>query len=290
MKRYIVISIIIFSVLLASGCKQMGDLTKPSQPKEPILGWTVDPKTLPPDLQLVLHALVTRMRGQENRETAVAFAPDAGPVVEKDFHYDDFFLRDVKVLEYLAGGSESDPRISLIMILGFEDLIGRRSAAMVQAIYGRNEKQLFVEQVRLFQIYPEIPQVRTILVPEAAFMMEKNRKFKSFYDLYFFALKHGVPLKTGQVKTTEDRYIILSFFTDRMAPDTLVVLALDDKPQGFGSAGEEASKSYDFLGWRVVILGLQHSLNAGETLYIKAMYKNKAHGEKLVGVYSTRSE
>lgn len=289
MKKYIV-CVAVFCVLLMSGCKQMGGLGGSIPPAEPILGWTVDPKTLPPDLQLALHALVTRMRGQENRNTAVAFAPDAGQITEERFHYDDFLLRDVKILEYLASGSESEPRISLIMVMGFEDLIGRRSAAMVQMIYGRNEQKLFVEQVRVFQIYPELPQVRTILVPEAAFTANKTRKFTSFYDLYFFALKHGVPLKTGQVNTAENRYVILSFFTDRMAPDTKVVLALDDKPRGFGSAGEDASMSYNFQGWRVVVLGLKHSLNAGETLYIKAMYKNEEFGEKLAGVYSTKSE
>ncbi|THB71082.1 MAG: hypothetical protein D6E12_01805 [Desulfovibrio sp.] len=290
MKTYVILLLSGCLLILAVGCKQIGGGGGPTQPEEEVAVWSLDPENLPPDVKLVLLALLERMRGRSGEDVDVDFPASAGRVVENDFVYDDFVLSDVIILEYVDEGEGANSRIHLAVSLVWEDMLGRRTATYVQLIYGRGEERLFVEQAMVSQIYPDFPQVRMLYVPETAFREDSGHVFSTWYDLYLFALNNGVALNSPQTSTAQTKYVAVCFVMDRIAPNAEFTLILDDKRTGTSSGTDEFSHCYDFQGWRVGILGFNHTLNAGKTLYIKAVYETEEFGKQLVGSFSTKQD
>lgn len=271
----------------AVGCKEIAGAGGPSMPVQQVDVWRVDMEALPPDVALVTLALLERMRGRSGEDLAVDFPAQAGQVREQGFLYEDFALEDVKILEYLEVG-ENDPRIQLAVVLSFEDMLGRRTAAYAQLVYGAEGERLFVEEALVRQVYPDFPQVRAVFVPEDAFREDPALVFNTFSDLYLFALEHGVPADFQGASGQTARYVALCFLMDRIAPDAALTLYLDDKRTGTSSGTDEFSQCYDFQGWRVGVLGFEHTLGQGKTLYVKAVYESPEFGPNLVGSFSTK--
>lgn len=194
---------------------------------------------LPADVGRVLRGLVLRMYGHGggNQEgEGLTFAPGlAEKLREPEFDYRGFLPR-ITVTDYAS--PEGWPVNRTVRgVFEFGDPIGRRTsvAYMVRYQLGDGGASLAVDDVRLETQIAAKPRVQMLLVPGAYAQSRLSRAWRSFQDLFAFALKKAVRLdRPARLSADPQSFYILLFFQDRMAPEARITFGAAS-----GATGDE---------------------------------------------------
>ena len=272
---------------------------------------SIDTDKAPPELVMVISAIVLEMRGQPQPKgdwPEIIFSRGiTKKLLEPQFRYAGFKLLQTIVDEYLTPG-KNNGLAKLKGHLHFLDAAKRRTIVALETEYKLTQKNIFIKKAKIRPIYPFRPELNLFIVP-AEKVTKKDLDFFSNNALTLgFILNNCVPAgKPGQVPKGIRDYYIFAFYLDRLSPDDQTELRLSRTPNGIkgnklnfrkpdGIAKTGYSEMHiDHSGWHVDIARCRISLT-GEKLYIKAIFKagrkqnNKLELGKpvLAGVFPTR--
>lgn len=272
---------------------------------------SIDTDDAPPELVMVVSAIVLEMRGQPQPEgdwPKVVFNGEiAKDLMEPQFRYAGFKLLQTIVDEYLTP-DKNNGFAKLKGHLHFLDGAERRTIVALETEYKLTSKNILVKQAKVRPIYPFRPELNLFVVP-AEKVSEKSFDFFSNNALTLgFILNNCVPAgNLGQVPKGIRDYYVFAFYLDRLGPEDRTELRLSRTPDGpkgekliFRGPEGIAETGYnamhlDHSGWRVDIARCRISLT-GEKLYIKAIFTpgRKQNNEVelgkpfLAGVFQTR--
>jgi hypothetical protein len=271
----------------------------------------MDTDKAPPELVMVISAIVLEMRGRPQPKgdwPEIVFSGEiAKKLREPQFRYAGFKLLQTIVDEYLT----PDKNNGLARLKGhlhFLDAAERRTIVALETEYKLTSKNIMINKAEIRPIYPFRPELNLFIVP-AEKVSEKDFDLFSNNALTLgFILNNCVPSgKPGQVPKGIRDYYVFAFYLDRLSPDDQTELRLSRTPDGmkgkkltFREPDGIAKTGYnemhiDHSGWHVDISRCRISLT-GEKLYIKAIFKaGRKQNDKLelgkpflAGVFRTR--
>jgi len=272
---------------------------------------SIDTDKAPPELVMVISAIVLEMRGQPQPKgdwPEIVFPRGiTKKLKEPQFRYDGFKLLQTIVDEYVTS-KKNNGLARLKGHLHFLDAAKRRTIVALETEYKLTSKNIIIKKVKIRPIYPFRPELYLFIVP-AEKVTKKDLDFFSNNALTLgFILNNCVPAgKPGQVPKGIRDYYVFAFYLDRLGPDDQTELRLSRspngikgkkltfrKPEGIVKTGY-SQVHIDHSGWHVDIARCRISLT-GDKLYIKTIFKagrkqkNKLEIDKsvLTGVFSTR--
>jgi hypothetical protein len=271
----------------------------------------LDADETPPELVMVISAIVLEMRGRPQPKgdwPEIVFSGEiAKKLREPQFRYTGFKLLQTIVDEYLTP-DKNNGFARLKGHLHFLDAAERRTIVALETEYKLTSQNIMINKVKIRPIYPFRPELNLFIVP-AEKVSEKDFDLFSNNALTLgFILNNCVPSgKPGQVPKGIRNYYVFAFYLDRLSPDDQTELRLSRTPDGikgkkltFREPDGIAKTGYnemhiDHSGWHVDISRCRISLT-GEKLYIKAIFKaGRKQNDKLelgkpflAGVFRTR--
>jgi hypothetical protein len=265
----------------------------------------------PPELVMVISAIVLEMRGQPQPKgdwPEVVFAGEAAQnLLEPRFRYAGFKLLQTIVDAYLTP-DKNNGFARLEGHLHFLDAAERRTIVALESEYKLTSKNILVKKAKIRPVYPFRPELNLFIVPAEKVTSKDFDLFANNALTLGFILNNCIPSgKPERVPKGIREYYVFAFYLDRLSPDDRTELRLSRMPDGLEGQrlvfrGPEgiAKTGYnemhlDHSGWRVDIARCRISLT-GEKLYIKALFKpgikqnNKLELGKpvLAGVFQTR--
>lgn len=186
-----------------------------------------------------------------------------------------FFLAHHKILLY-GQSTKFHKSMTLSGSLDFQDVMGRRMILLYDATYRIRQKGVTIFQCGITSIFPasqDSPEVIAFTVP-ANKMPKKTREiFSSFKKLYRFVAKNAIPMgKPESLPGGDNMYCVFAFVLDRISPTSSIKFMVDDtktKSKGYS----DASRYYDYDGWRVALLPGTFKLIDEKPLYFKLSYR-----------------
>jgi len=272
---------------------------------------SIDTDKAPPELVMVISAIVLEMRGQPQPKgdwPEIVFSPGiTKKLLEPQFRYAGFKLLQTIVDEYLTP-EKNNGLARLKGHLHFFDAAKRRTIVALETEYKLTSKNIFIKKAKIRPIFPFRPELNLFIVPA-------EKVTKNDFDMFLnnaltlgFILNNCVPAgKPGQVPKGIRDYYVFAFYLDRLSQDDQTELRLSRTPNGikgeklaFRGPDGIAETGYSEVhfghsGWHVDIARCRISLT-GEKLYLKAIFKtgtkqnNKLEMGKpfLAGVFPTR--
>lgn len=267
----------------------------------------------PPELVMVISAIVLEMRGQPQPKgdwPEIIFSPGiTQKLLEPQFRYAGFELLQTIVDDYLTP-DKNNGFARLKGLLHFLDAAKRRTIVALETEYKLTSKNILINKAEIRPVYPFRPELALFIVPAEKLTKKDFDSFSNNALTLGFILNNCVPAgKPGQIPKGIQDYYIFAFYLDRLGPNDQTELRLSRTPDGL--AGEKllfrgpdgiaktgfSGMHIDHSGWYVDIARCRISLT-GEKLYIKAIFKS---GKKqnntlelgkpvLAGLFHTRLE
>ena len=272
---------------------------------------SIDTDKAPPELVMVISAIVLEMRGQPQPRgdwPEIVFSNGiTKELLEPQFRYAGFKLLQTIVDEYLTP-EKNNGLARLKGHLHFLDAAKRRTIVALETEYKLTPQNIIIKKAKIRPIFPFRPELNLFIVPA-------EKVTKNDFDMFLnnaltlgFILNNCVPAgKPGQVPKGIRDYYVFAFYLDRLSPDDQTELRLSRtsngiqgkkitfrEPDGIAETGY-SEVHFGHSGWHVDIARCRISLT-GEKLYLKAIFKtgtkqsNKIEMGKpfLAGVFPTR--
>jgi hypothetical protein len=248
----------------------------------------IDTDKAPPELVMVISAIVLEMRGQPQPEgdwPEIVFSPGiTQKLLEPQFRYAGFKFLQTIVDEYLTP-DKNNGFARLKGQLHFLDAAQRRTIVALETEYKLTSKNIIIKEAKIRPIYPFRPELNLFIVPAEKVAKKNFDSFSNNALTLGFILNNCVPAgKPGQMPKGIRDYYVFAFYLDRLSPDDQTELRLSRTPDGlegeklsFRGPGGIAKTGFngvhiDHSGWHVDIARCRISLT-GEKLYIKAIFK-----------------
>ncbi len=277
MMKNIFIPLVMAGCLFMSGCishsKYISNIKVP-----PII--PLEESDLLPDQQLVMAAIVERLRGNPDVE-GVTFVPD-GRMVFGDtiFKYEAFAVTHVALFDYQAEMVEAGRVASSVDgSFLFTDAFGRRAGCLFSVLYDYTKDGISIYECVAMPIAVDFPTTEAYIVPTSALEEQANSaKFDSFLSLYTTCVTHAIPMAynkgEGRVETKTDLYTVVVFCMDRLLDSGSFDVSMTTERMGMGH--DIAKPLYvNFDGWRVAMFGA--NFKPGEqkaTFFLRASYNS----------------
>ena len=232
-------------------------------------------QSIPADIKLVSAAVGVSAYGKDPEKISGVKLERAIEQPCKKLVPSTFFLAHHKILQY-GQSTKFHKSMTLFGSLDFQDIMGRRMILLYDATYRIRRKGVTISRCRTTSIFPasqDSPEVVAFTVP-AKKMPKKTRKvFSSFEKLYRFAAKNAIPMgKPKRLPGGDNMYYIFAFVLDRISPTSSIKFMVDDTKTKFRGYSD-ASRYYDYDGWRVAVLPGTFKLIDEKPLYFKLSYK-----------------
>ena len=232
-------------------------------------------QSIPADIKLVSAAVGVSAYGDNPEKISGVKLEKAIEKPCKKLVPPTFFLAHHKILQY-GQSTEFDQSMTLSGSLDFQDVMGRRMILLYEATYRIGKKKVTISSCGITSIFPashDSPEVLAFTVPAKKMPQKSREVFSSFEKLYQFAAKNAIPMgKPKRLPRGDNKYFIFAFVLDRMSPTASIRFMVDDKKtksQGYS----DASRYYDYDGWRVAVLPGTFKLIDEKPLYFKLLYK-----------------
>jgi peptidoglycan hydrolase-like protein with peptidoglycan-binding domain len=236
----------------------------------------LSPQQLAPDLELVIAAILEKMRGDRFPVEGVVFAPeyDHG-LTEIDFKYEGFDLKLVDILGYRPRATRTDmAEVQSAGLLHFEDAIGRKASAYFAASYTVTRNRIFVEASDIAVVPPVFPRLEAYFVPQEVFADLQEGDLSTYTDFYLFTKINAEPMVASDEEKKEreayekmslwkkvvagtkgrDDYYIIVFCMDRLASGSELKMTVSNTMGAVGQDLAEVVYRYE-AGWRTMIAG-----------------------------------
>ena len=236
----------------------------------------IDPQQLSPDIELVMAAIIEKMRGDRFPIDGVVFSSDyAHELAEIDFTYEDFELKLVDILGYEPKALGADKAEVLSAgLLHFEDGIGRRASTYFTVRYTVTENRIVIEEADVAAVPPVYPRLEAYFVPQNAINDLQEGDLSDFTDFYLYSKLSAEPMVASDEERKEREayekmslwkkvaagtkeqgdYYIIVFCMDRLASGSELKMTISNS---MGMGGQELAEvvyRYD-AGWRTMIAG-----------------------------------
>ncbi len=249
---------------------------------------SMDTDKAPPELVMVISAIVLEMHGQPQPKgdwPEIVFSPGiTQKLLEPQFRYAGFELLQTIVDEYLTP-DKNNGFARLKGLLHFLDAANRRTIVALETEYKLTSKNIIINKAETRPIYPVRPELNLFFVPAEKLTKNDFDSFSNNALTLGFILDNAVPAgKPGQIPKGIRDYYVFAFYLDRLSPDDQTELRLSGTPDGLegeklifrgpdGIAKTGFNRVHlDHSGWYVDIARCRISLT-GEKLYIKAIFK-----------------
>jgi len=248
----------------------------------------MDTDKAPPELVMVISAIVLEMRGQPQPEgdwPEIVFSPGiTQKLLEPQFRYTGFKLLQTIADEYLTP-NKNNGFARFKGLLHFLDAANRRTIVALETEYKLTAKNIHINKAETRPIYPFRPELNLFFVPAEKVTKKEFDTFSNNALTLEFILNNCVPAgRPGQIPKGIRDYYVFAFYLDRLSPDDQTELRLSRTPDGL--AGDKLlfrgpdgiaktgfnGLHFDHSGWHVDIARCRISLT-GEKLYIKAIFK-----------------
>jgi len=271
---YMAVMMILLIFPLAGCKKQMVELTKNlpglSKKEEPRSIYLPN-QSIPTDIKLVSAAVGLSAYGEDPQKVSGVSLEGAIKKTWNDRVPATFFLAQHKILQY-GQSPENTRMMDLSGSLDFQDVMGRRLILFYSATYRVERKGVVITRFGIMPVFPDDPQVVAFVVPKKKMPQNTRRLFNSFETLYRFAAKNAVAMgRPNRLPGDTDMYYVFAFVMDRVSPTSNIKLKVDDtktKSRGYS----DASRYYDYHGWRVAVLPGTFKLLDEKPLYFKVCY------------------
>lgn len=232
-------------------------------------------QSIPADIKLVSAAVGVSAYGEDPEKISGVRLERAIEQPCKKLVPPTFFLAHHKILQY-GQSTKFHKSMTLSGSLDFQDVMGRRMILLYDATYRIRRKGVTISRCRMTSIFPasqDTPQVLAFTVPAKKMPRNTLKVFSSFEKLYRFAAKNAIPMgKPKRLPGGDNMYYVFAFVLDRISPTSSIKFMVDDtktKSRGYS----DASRYYDYDGWRVAILPGTFKLIDEKPLYFKLSYK-----------------
>lgn len=238
---------------------------------------TMDPQQLAPDVELVLAAIVEKMRGDRFTVDGVVFSPgQAHDLTEIDFKYEGFELNLIDLQGYepkRLNAKQAD--VKAAGLLHFKDAIGRRASTYFTVRYTVTASRIVIEESAVLAVPPVYPRLEAYFVPQNAIDDLQEGDLSDFTDFYLYSKLSAEPMvasdeerkereayekmslwkKVAAGTTTEQGdYYIIVFCMDRLASGSELKMTISNSMGMHGQELAEVVYRYD-AGWRTMIAG-----------------------------------
>lgn len=282
MRYYGPILVLVIIAMLASGCVvsekivwQSGESSRQLEivyPPRQML----DPQQTALDLELVMAAIIEKMRGDRYPVEGVMFSPGGvHEVTEAVFKYEGFDLKLADILGYETfnlGGRKI--RVRAAGLLHFEDRIARRASAYFSADYVVSPDRIVIEASAVALVPTVYPRLQAYFMPQSVFDDVEENDLGAFTDFYLYTVLNAVPMvATAEEKKEREAYeklslwkkiaagaknrgdyYIIVFCMDRLADSSDLRIKISTMPGMSGPDLAEPVYRYD-NGWRTMISG-----------------------------------
>lgn len=298
-------------ILLLSFCMLIGITTSAVAKDPPEKLISIDTDNAPPDLVMVISAIVLEMRGQTQPRgywPEIVFSDGiTKKLLEPQFRYAGFKLFQTIVDEYLPP-EVNNGLTRLTGHLHFFDAAKRRTIVALETEYEFTANKIIIKKAEIRPIFPLRPELNLFIVPAAKVTKSDFDMFSNNALTLGFLLNNCVSAgKPDQVPKGIRDYYIFAYYLDRLSPDDQTELRLSRtssgmegekltflEPDGIAQTGYN-EVHFDHSGWRVDIARCRISLT-GEKLYLKAIFQTGTKQSKkpelgepyLAGVFPTR--
>jgi len=232
-------------------------------------------QSIPADIKLVSAAVGVSAYGENPEKVSGVSLEQAIEQPCKRLVPSTFFLAHHKILQY-GQSTKFHQSMTLSGSLDFQDIMGRRMILLYDAIYRIGQKGVTISRCRTTSIFPasqDSPEVVAFTVPAKKMPKKTREVFSSFKKLYQFAAKNAIPMgKPKRLPGGDNMYCVFAFVLDRVSPTSSIKFMVDDtktKLRGYS----DASRYYDYDGWRVALLPGTFKLIDEKPLYFKLSYK-----------------
>ncbi|MBW2690350.1 MAG: hypothetical protein JRC99_10530, partial [Deltaproteobacteria bacterium] len=232
-------------------------------------------QSIPADIKLVSAAVGVSAYGENPKKISGVKLERAIEQPCKKLVPPTFFLAHHKILQY-GQSTKFHKSMTLSGSLDFQDVMGRRMILLYDATYRIRQKRVTISQCGITSIFPasqDSPEVVAFTVPAKKMPRNTRKIFSSFEKLYRFAAKNAIPMgKPKRLPGGDNMYYVFAFVLDRISPTASIKFMVDDtktKSRGYS----DASRYYDYDGWRVAVLPGTFKLIDEKPLYFKLCYK-----------------
>ncbi len=232
-------------------------------------------QSIPADIKLVSAAVSVSAYGEDPEKVSGVRLEQAIEQPRKKLIPPTFLLVQHKILQY-GQSTKVHQSMTLSGSLDFQDALGRRTILFYDATYRVESKGVVISRCGVTSILPGSqysPEVIAFTVPGNKMPKDTRKIFSSFEKLYRFAAKNAIPMgKPKGLSGQDNRYYVFAFVLDRISPTASIRFMVDNtktKSQGYS----DASRYYDYDGWRVAILSGTFKLIDEKPLYFKLSYK-----------------
>jgi len=276
--HYVCIAVMISLLLFPlTGCKeQMKTLTNPgfwsSSDTTDTRAIYLPNQSIPADIKLVSAAVGVSAYGEDPEKVSGVRLERPIEQPRKKLVPHTFLLARHKILKY-GKSTEFNQSMTLSGSLDFQDDMGRRMILFYNATYHIKGKGIEISRCGIMPVFPDDPSVITFTVPGKKMPRNTQKVFSSFKKLYRFAAKNAIPMvKPKRLPGGDNMYYVFAFILDRVSPTANITFMVDDtktKSKGYS----DASRYYDYDGWRVAVLPGTFKLIDEKPLYFKLSYK-----------------
>ena len=276
--HYVCIAVMISLLLFPlTGCKeQMKTLTNPgfwsSSDTTDTTAIYLPNRLIPADIKLVSAAVGVSAYGEDPEKVSGVRLERPIEQPRKKLVPRTFLLARHRILEY-GQSTEFNQSMTLSGSLDFQDDMGRRMILFYNATYHIKGKVIEISRCGIMSVFPDDPSVITFTVPGKKMPHDTRKVFSSFEKLYRFAAKNAIPMvKPKRLPGGDNMYYVFAFVLDRVSPTANITFMVDDtktKSRGYS----DASRYYDYDGWRVAVLPGTFKLIDEKPLYFKLSYK-----------------
>ena len=218
---------LIVLVIILGGCVATEKLIVQQQPPTRSLEIVypervpLDSRQIAPDMQLVMAALIEKMRGDRFAVDGVSFAVGGIHEVQEDgFQYEGFDLKSVDVTGYEPLVSGNQAQVLAHGLFHFEDLIGRRASAFFSTEYNVTKNRIVIEKSLTAVVPPVYPRVEAYFVPQREFEKMQEKDLKTFAELYLYSSVKAIPMQASdEERKQREAYEKLSLWKKMAASD-----------------------------------------------------------------------
>ena len=276
-KQIALISFVLLALFQMTGCIETLKFGQAPKAVEAPAMQKISIKDLPPDVKLVVAAILFKVRGLEPGTDKVVFDPDGKhSVMEKDFQYKGFSATAISITGHeskLVGENIAETTLEGLIL--FKDAFDRSTGLYFATQYISTKQGISIKTSHISPMPSDFPRVEAYLVLKSKFDATPKGSLNDYLALYTFALENAVPMtvKKGEKKRgKEDEYLILVFCKDRLLDDSALVMKVTRLSRMRGKSLIEPIYLND-MGFRFMIgAGKFHTSKSEHTFNISVKY------------------
>ena len=269
-KTAVCLTLILIVTVSFYGCKTGGLSLKKSGMKSEMIADSLS--NMPDDAAKVVRAATSLLIGK-SLSSRVSFSREISKklveagVVEKGFSMTGCQLYQYDTPENNAGRQ-------IMVVLDFENALGRRCRGKLEAGYRVEADVIKVVNAAVEPIFDAIPQTLCFVLPAGKIPCTQETLPKTFEFLYQQVAKQAVVPTDPNLPDMEQDWGMVVFFMDRISPSARVKLGISASDKGFDGYAE-TSRYVDYNGWRVGFSAGRFAMKdpvPENKLYLKAVY------------------